>query len=140
VAQSIREVMTSDPISIPQSAPVQEAAQVMRDSDIGDVIVLDDSDKICGIVTDRDIATRVAAEGKDPRETLLGEICSRDVQALSPDDSVGDAVKLMSDRAVRRLPVIENGAPVGIVSLGDLAVAKDPESALADISGAAPSN
>jgi signal-transduction protein with cAMP-binding, CBS, and nucleotidyltransferase domain len=140
MAQSIREVMTANPISIPQSASVQEAAQAMSDSDIGDVIVLDDDEKICGIVTDRDIATRVAAEGKDPSETLLGEICSRDVQALSPDDSVGEAVRLMSDKAVRRLPVLENGSPVGIVSLGDLAATEDPESALADISAAAPSN
>jgi signal-transduction protein with cAMP-binding, CBS, and nucleotidyltransferase domain len=140
MAQLIREVMTTTPVSIPQSATVQQAARVMKDSDIGDVIVLDDSEQVCGIVTDRDIAIRVDAEGKDPSETLVGEICSRDLEALSPDDSVGDAVRLMSDNAIRRLPVIENGSPVGIVSLGDLATTEDPESALADISAAAPNN
>ncbi len=140
MAQSIRDVMSPTPISVPESASVQQAAQAMRDSDIGDVIVLDDSEQVCGIVTDRDIAVRLAAEGKDPSETLLGEICTREVEALSPDDPIGDAVRLMGDKAVRRVPIIEDGAPVGIVSLGDLAAIKDPESALADISEAPPNN
>lgn len=140
MAQSIRDVMTTEPITIPQSASVQDAAQAMRDSDIGDVIVLDDSQQMCGIVTDRDIAIRSVAEGKDPRETLLGAICSREVHSLSPEDSVGDAVRLMTESAIRRLPIVEDGRPVGIVSLGDLAVTQDPESGLADISSAPANN
>lgn len=140
MAQSIRDVMTTEPITIPQSASVQDAAQAMRDSDIGDVIVLDDSQQMCGIVTDRDIAIRSVAEGKDPRETLVGEICSREVHSLSPDDSVGDAVRLMTESAIRRLPIVEDDRPVGIVSLGDLAVTQDPESGLADISSAPANN
>lgn len=107
MAQSIMEVMTTDPITIPQRASVQEAAQAMRDSDIGDVIVLDDSEQVCGIVTDRDIAVRFVAEGKDPAGTLLGEIYSRELQTLSPKDSVGDAVRLRSEKAIRRLPVVD---------------------------------
>jgi len=140
MAQSIREVMTTDPVTIPSTAGVVEAAQAMGESHIGDVIVLDESNKICGIVTDRDIALRIVAEGRDPSGTKLGEICSRDLQSLTPDDSVGDAVRLMTERAIRRLPIIEEGRPVGIVSLGDLASREDPESGLADISDAPPNN
>lgn len=136
--QSIREVMTPNPISLSDSAPVLDAAQAMRDSNIGDVIVLDQSDELCGIVTDRDIVVRVLAEGKDPQATSLSEICSSDVITLAPDDAVGDAVKLMKEKAVRRVPVLEGGKPIGIVSIGDLAIERDSDSALADISAAKP--
>lgn len=112
----------------------------MRDQDIGDVIVLDDSQELFGVVTDRDLAVRLIAEGRDPAGVTIGEVCSRDLQTLSVDDSVGDAVRLMSEKAIRRLPVIEDGRPVGIVSLGDLAATQDPESALADISAAPPNS
>lgn len=140
MSQSIKDVMTVDPITILQSASVQEAARVMRDSDIGDVIVLDDTEQVCGIVTDRDLAVRFVAEGKDPASTNLGEVCSREVQVLSSQDSVGDAVRLMSEKAIRRLPIVDEGRAVGIVSIGDLAAVQDPDSALADISSAPPNN
>ncbi len=110
----------------------------MRDQDIGDVIVLDDGDQLCGIVTDRDIAVRVVAEGRNPQEVKVGQICSRDLTTVSPNDDVGAAVKLMSQKAIRRVPVVDKGRPVGIVSIGDLAVDRDPDSALADISSAKP--
>jgi signal-transduction protein with cAMP-binding, CBS, and nucleotidyltransferase domain len=139
MGQSIRDVMSTDPIVLQQGASIQEAAQVMRDEDIGDVIVLDDSQQICGIITDRDIVVRAVAQGREPQSLTVGEICSRDLQTLSPNDDIGDAVKTMSDQAIRRLPVVEKGRPVGIVSIGDLAVTRDPDSALADIS-AAPAN
>jgi signal-transduction protein with cAMP-binding, CBS, and nucleotidyltransferase domain len=100
----------------------------------------DESNKICGIVTDRDIALRIVAEGRDPSGTKLGEICSRDLQSLTPDDSVGDAVRLMTEKAICRLPIIEEGRPVASVSLGDLASREDPGSGLADISDAPPNN
>ena len=112
----------------------------MEKSHIGDVIVLDESSEVCGIVTDRDIALRVVAQGRDPAGTKLGEVCSRDLESLTPDDTVGDAVRLMTEKAIRRLPVTEGGKPVGIVSLGDLAATEDPESGLADISEAPPNN
>lgn len=140
MAQMISDVMTRDPITISADSPVLEAAQAMRGSDIGDVIVLDNAQQVCGIVTDRDITVRLVAEGRDPSTTSLGEICSKDVAALSPSDSVGDAVRLMTDKAIRRAPVIEGGKPVGIVSIGDLAVSTDRDSALADISAAPPNN
>jgi CBS domain-containing protein len=140
MAQQIREVMSTDPVTIPSTAGVIEAAQAMEKSHIGDVIVLDESSELCGIVTDRDIALRVAAQGRDPAGTKLGEVCSRDIASLTPNDTVGDAVRLMTEKAIRRLPVIDEGKPVGIVSLGDLAATEDPESGLADISEAPPNN
>jgi signal-transduction protein with cAMP-binding, CBS, and nucleotidyltransferase domain len=137
--RSIREVMTKDPVTCSASDPIIEAARAMRENDIGDVVVLDDSQQICGILTDRDITVKVVAEGKDVTTTTIGEFCTRDVETLTPDDTVGDAVAMMSKKAIRRLPIVENGKPVGIVSLGDLAVTQDPESVLAGIS-AAPSD
>jgi CBS domain-containing protein len=137
VPQSIRELMTANPVALPSSSPLNEAAQQMKQRDIGDVIVLDGG-TVCGVVTDRDIVVRALAEDKDPASTTLGEICSRDLISLSPSDSVEDAIRLMRERAIRRLPIVEAGQPVGIVSIGDLAVARDATSALADISSARP--
>lgn len=139
MAQSLREVMSTDPVTLSVTTTAQDAAQTMREAGIGDVIVLDESDSLCGIVTDRDLALRLVAEGKST-DTPIGDLCTRDPVTLAPDDSVGDAVKMMSEKAIRRLPIIENGRPVGVVSLGDLAVTQDPESALADISAAPPNN
>ena len=137
MAQSIRDVMTANPISIPAAASVADAARTMRDSDIGDVIVLDDG-RIRGIVTDRDIVVRAVAEGRDLLTTKLADICSQELTTLSPTDSVDDAVYLMRERAIRRLPVVESGKPIGIVSIGDLAKSRDPHSALGSISAAPP--
>jgi CBS domain-containing protein len=137
MAQTIREVMTTNPISIPATSSVADAARTMRDSNIGDVIVLDNG-QIRGIVTDRDIVVRALAEGRDPFTTKLGDICSQELTTLSPTDSVDDAVRLMREKAIRRLPVVERGKPVGIVSIGDLAQSLDPHSALGHISEAPP--
>ncbi|HSE04932.1 MAG TPA: CBS domain-containing protein [Methylomirabilota bacterium] len=138
MAEGIRDVMTTNPQTLPESTLVREAAETMRANDIGDVIVVDDNGKLTGIVTDRDIVVRVVAEGRDPRATRLGDIASRELTALAPDDPVERAVELMRERAIRRLPVVEQGKPVGIVSIGDLALDRDPDSALADISAAPP--
>jgi len=136
--QSIRDVMTTNPVTVPASATVIEAAKQMKAQDIGDVIVLDDG-QLCGVVTDRDIVVRVLADGMDPQRTRLSEVCSRDVATLPSTASVDDAVQIMREWAIRRLPVVDDRRPVGMVSLGDLAIARDSESALADIS-AAPAN
>lgn len=137
MAQTIREVMQPDPICLPATTHVTAAAIAMRDAGIGDVIVQDD-DQICGIVTDRDIVVRAVAQHLSPDDVTVGDICSRDLAALDLTDTVEDAVHLMTDRALRRLPVLDGGRPVGIVSLGDLAIERDPTSALAGISSAAP--
>ena len=135
--QSITDVMAPDPICMPASSSVASAAIVMRDAGIGDVVV-EDEGRVCGIVTDRDITIRVVAEDRHPSEVSLGEICSRELTTLSPWDSVADAVRLMRDKALRRLPVVDDGRPVGIVTLGDLALDREPGSALALISSAPP--
>jgi CBS domain-containing protein len=138
MAECIRDVMTTNPETLPESTTVREAAEAMRANDIGDVVVVDDNGKLSGILTDRDIVVRVVAEGRDPRTTRIGDIASRDLTAVSPDDPVDRAVQLMRDKAIRRLPAVDKGKPVGIVSIGDLALDRDPGSALADISAAPP--
>jgi CBS domain-containing protein len=136
--KTLRDVMSGDPVTLPSSATVLEAAQCMRDRDIGDVIVMD-GDRAAGIVTDRDIVVRAAAEGRDLSACLVRDVCSSEVATLSPDDSINRAVDLMKQQAIRRVPIVEDGRPVGIVSIGDLAIEANGEKALADIS-AAPAN
>ena len=138
MAERIRDVMTTNPETMPESTTVREAAETMRANDIGDVVVVDDNGTLSGILTDRDIVVRVVAEGRDPRATRIGDVASRDLTAVSPDDPVDRAVQLMRDKAIRRLPAVDKGKPVGIVSIGDLALDRDPGSALADISAAPP--
>jgi CBS domain-containing protein len=139
VAHSIGDVMTSDPRTVDVGDTLVDAARQMRDGDVGSVIVLENG-QVSGILTDRDIVVRAVAEGRDPGETKVGEICSRDLTTLTPDQSVDDAIRLMREQDVRRLPVVEDGRPVGIVSLGDLAIEREPDSALADISSAPPND
>lgn len=140
MGQKVRDIMTADPRTVTGDSTLVAAARTMREADVGPVIVTKDGNKLCGIVTDRDIAIRGVAEGKDPASTKVDEICSHDVTSVRPDDDADSAVKLMRERAIRRLPVVEGDRPVGIVSIGDLAVEKDPDSALADISAAPPND
>jgi len=137
MARTVEEIMTTNPRTVNVEDTALEAAQVMRDNDIGDVIVVEDG-QVTGIATDRDIAVRAVAEGRDPDSTPVSEICTTGVQAIEPEASVDDALRMMREHDVRRLPVVKNGRPVGIVSLGDLAVEREPDSTLADISAAAP--
>jgi len=137
MAQHIRELMTPNPVSMSGTASVHEAARAMRDADIGDVIVIENN-QVCGIITDRDIAVRIVAEAKDPATTALADICSHSLLTVKPTDSVEHAVRLMRTHTVHRLPVVEEGKAVGIVSLGDLAVERDPDSVLGEISAAPP--
>ena len=135
---SVRDVMTPLPRGLDVSASVTEAAEVMRDADIGGVVVLE-NEHLYGILTDRDIVVRVLAERSDPARVSVGEVCSRELTTVLPTASVGDAVRLIRERAIRRLPVVEeSGEVVGIVSMGDIAVARDRKSALGDISAAPP--
>ena len=138
--QTIHEVMTRDPLTVDEGAPVSEAARVMREADIGDVVVTRPDGSVCGIVTDRDLALNVVAEGHDPASMVVRDVCNHTVESVESSDPVGKAVKMMSGRAIRRLPVIDDGRLVGIVTLGDLAMERDPGSALASISEAPPNN
>jgi CBS domain-containing protein len=137
VAKTIQDVMTTDPITLQASDTVRDAAQAMREADVGDVIVLQ-GDKVCGILTDRDIVVRAVADGRDPASVKVADVCSPELTCVSAGDSVDDAIRIMRDMSIRRLPVVDGGRAVGIVTIGDLAVDRDPGSALADISAAPP--
>jgi CBS domain-containing protein len=137
MAKKVRDIMTGSPTSVSPELDLVAVARMMRDEDIGNVLVAD-GDTLLGMVTDRDLVVRGVAGGKDPRETKVGGIASSITATVGPDDDSSKAVKLMREQAVRRLPVLEGGRPVGIISIGDLAKEKDPDSALADISAASP--
>lgn len=136
--QRVREVMTPEPTTIHADAMVLEAARVMREDNIGALIVTN-SDGIHGVLTDRDIVVRAIAAGRDPSGTRVVDICSRDITSVQPEAAVSDAIRVMREKAVRRLPVVDSGQPIGIISLGDLAIERDRDSVLGEIS-AAPAN
>jgi len=137
MAKTINEVMTHDPITVEASTTIAQVARKMREGDTG-AILLEENGKLAGIITDRDIVVRAIADGRDP-ETPVGEIASRDIRTVAPDDPVEAAISILREDEVRRVPVVQDGRPVGIVSIGDLAIERDADSALADISSA-PSN
>jgi len=139
MAKNVREIMTPNPITLQASSTIGEAAEAMREHNVGDVLVLKD-DGICGIVTDRDIVVRGVAAHKNPAAVKLGDICSKELVTATVDDKVDTVIQRMRDKALRRVPVTEGGKPVGIISLGDLAIERDERSALADISAAAPTH
>jgi CBS domain-containing protein len=132
--QSIADLMARDLVTCPPDADIRTAAARMRDDDIGDVVVVE-GEAVRGIVTDRDIAVRAVAEGRGP-DTPLADVLSGDVVTVAPEDRIEVVVDLMRERAIRRIPVVDDGRLVGIVSIGDLAIERDPDSALADISAA----
>jgi len=138
--ERISELMTPNPVALTNNASLQDAAIAMRDRDIGDVVVTKPDGTVCGIVTDRDIVVRAIAEGNDPSTMTLEDVCTHRLVAVGPDDPVALAVKKMEEQAIRRLPVMDNGTLVGIVSIGDLAIERDRHSALGEISAAAPNN
>jgi CBS domain-containing protein len=134
----LRDVMTPHPTVCAPGTSVVEAAALMRDQAIGDVLVEQATGPL-GIVTDRDITTRVVANGRDAKRVTVGEVCTRALTTVAVDTPVEEVIALMSSQAVRRIPVMDGERPVGIVSLGDLAVDRDGSSALGRISAAQPS-
>jgi signal-transduction protein with cAMP-binding, CBS, and nucleotidyltransferase domain len=138
--RQVREVMTSNPESVSRQTTLKDAAATMARASIGDVLVVDDDGKLNGILTDRDIAIRGVAEGLDPATTTVGEITSGSVMSVSPTASVNEAMDVMHRHDVRRVPVVESGKAVGIVSLGDLSTSRAARGVLADISTAPPNN
>lgn len=138
---TIQDLMTTELCTLSPQATLAEAAGTMRDRDVGDVLVIDDAGELRGIVTDRDITVRATADGRDPTATQLGDVCTDALVTVAVDDAVDDAVRSMREHAVRRLPVVDDdGTPIGMISIGDLARSEDPSSALADISADAPNN
>lgn len=128
--------MTANPLTIRTDATVSEAAECMAQADVGPIPVVTAEGALNGMLTDRDIVVRVVAAHKDPETCRVGEVATEDIASLSPDASVEEAIELMRTRALRRVPVVDNERVIGIVSIGDLALERDPDSALADISGA----
>jgi CBS domain-containing protein len=124
MAKGVREAMTEDPRSIGASASVVEAARLMREEDTGSLPITDD-EQLVGMLTDRDIATRVVAEAADPKMTSVGDIYSRDLISVEPDEDLDEALRLMARHQVRRLPVVENGKLVGIVAQADIALSEN---------------
>jgi CBS domain-containing protein len=124
MAKSVRDAMTENPRSIGQSASVVEAARLMREQHIGSLPITDD-EKLVGMITDRDITTRVVAEAADPNTTSVGDVYSRDLISVEPDNDLDEALRLMARHQVRRLPVVENGRLVGIVAQADIALSEN---------------
>ncbi|HEY5661083.1 MAG TPA: CBS domain-containing protein [Gaiellaceae bacterium] len=121
MGQSIRDVMTSEPRTIDAGQSVAYAAKMMRDEDVGLAPIVED-DKLIGMLTDRDIAVRVVAEGRDPDEVTVGEVASRQVVTVDPQQDLDEALRIMAKHQVRRLPVVEeDGRLVGIVAQADVA-------------------
>jgi CBS domain-containing protein len=117
---SIKEVMTRDVRACEPNATVADAAKLMAQEDVGPVPIVEDG-RLVGIVTDRDIVVRVVAEGRDPNATTVKEIASTDLVTVSPGDDLDEALKLLAERQVRRLPVVEGDRLVGIVAQADVA-------------------
>jgi CBS domain-containing protein len=121
MAKSVRELMSSDPCSIDAGKSVAYAAKMLRDEDVG-IAPIVKGDRLVGTVTDRDIAIRVVAEGKDPESTKVEEIASTDLVTVDPQQDLDEALRLMAQHQVRRLPVVEeDGRLVGIVAQADVA-------------------
>jgi CBS domain-containing protein len=125
MAKKIRDLMTSNPRTIGPSTPLEEAARSMRDEDVGALPIVE-GDRLYGMLTDRDIAIRAVAEGKDPKATKAQDVASRQVVTVDPEQSLDEALRLMASHQVRRLPVVEeDGRLVGILAQADAAMEGD---------------
>ena len=124
MAKNIREVMTPSPETVESDKTAAEAAKLMKKADAGMIPVVRDQ-KLVGTVTDRDIAIRVVAEGKDPGATRVAEIASKDVVTIGPDQDIAEALGLMASNQIRRLPVVEGETLIGVVAQADVARAAD---------------
>jgi CBS domain-containing protein len=121
---NIREVMTPSPATVEAEQTAVEAARCMKEADAGMIPVVR-AGKLVGTVTDRDIAIRVVAEGKDPQATTVGEIASNELITISPDQDLSEALGLMASHQVRRLPVVEDERLIGVVAQADVARVAD---------------
>ncbi|MFD7553822.1 CBS domain-containing protein [Streptomyces sp. NPDC059835] len=138
MTRQVHEVMTERPVTVEKVTSLAEAARVMRDAGIGDVLVVDEG-RLRGILTDRDLVIRAMAENRDPAETTVQTVCSTEPITVNPEAGVDQAADLMRRHKLRRLPVQnDDGELVGVVTLGDLAVERDPGWALAAIAAAEP--
>ena len=134
----VREIMTSGSLATATlDTTLEEIANMMKAEDVGAIPVLDDDEKLAGIITDRDIVIRAIAEGEDPTECTAEDILSEQLHTIEPDAELQEAINLMSQHQIRRLPVVEEEQIIGIISLGDVSVKSQTEEAgeaLEDIS------
>ena len=131
--------MTADPRTVEAGATCVDAAREMRDGDVGSIVVVDNG-AVAGIITDRDIVVRVVAGGTDPSSAKVRDAATMSPVTLTVDQSVDDAIRTMREQDIRRIPVVQDNRPAGIVSLGDLAIERDTDSVLADIASEPPNN
>ena len=123
----IRELMTTSPRTVSPDATAVDAARLMRDEDTGIVPIAEGDGRLVGVVTDRDIAIRVIAEGKDPTSTKVTELTSQNVVTIDPQQDLDEALRLMAQHQVRRLPVVEeDGKLCGILAQADVARHAEP--------------
>jgi CBS domain-containing protein len=122
----VKDLMTREPATLAPEASCGEAATLMRQEDCGSIPIVREGGRLVGIVTDRDIVVRAVAAGKDPRATPVSQVMSADPVTVAPDADVDEAERIMSDRQIRRLPVVEDGKLVGILVLGQIA-RREPE-------------
>jgi CBS domain-containing protein len=121
MGHSIKDVMTSDPCTIDADKSVAYAAKMMRDEDVGLAPIVK-GEKLIGMLTDRDIAIRVVAEGKSPDQVTVREVASKQVVTIDPQQDLDEALRIMAKHQVRRLPVVEeDGRLVGVVAQADVA-------------------
>jgi CBS domain-containing protein len=121
MGKQVSVVMTTDPRTIEPSTTIVDAARILRDEDVGSIPIVE-GDQLWGTITDRDITIRAVAEGRDPQSTTVGEIASRDLVTIDPQQDLDEALRLMAQHQVRRLPVVEeDGRLVGIVAQADIA-------------------
>ena len=137
MARTVSELMTTHPTVVEVTDTLRAVAQTMATQDIGALVVAEGGVPV-GIVTDRDLVVRGLAAGIGAGAPV-GQLATDELVTVRPDDDIAEVIQIMRDKAVRRVPVVDGDQAVGVVSIGDLAVALDADSALADIS-AAPAN
>lgn len=140
-SRTVADVMSTDVVTVRPRTTIAEVARLMREHDIGPVVVVD-GESVFGVVTDRDIAVRAVADGEDPLTTPVSDVASTPVTTLSADDTLDDAAEAMRAGAVRRVVITEGSRPIGILSLGDLAMTDEAADAagisLSEVSAAPP--
>ena len=126
----VRDIMTSEGLATASlDTTLEEIAGMMRDENVGAIPVLDEDEALAGIITDRDIVVRAIAEGQDPAETTAEDILSEELHTIHQDADIEDAADLMARHKIRRLPVVEEGMIIGMISLGDISVKSEEDQA-----------
>ena len=120
MGKSVKDAMTAEVKVAAPSQSLTDAASLMKQEDVGSVPVVD-GERLVGVLTDRDIVIRGIADGSDPRSVQVGDIASRDVVTVRPDDDLDEALRLMGQHQVRRLPVVDDGHLVGVLAQADVA-------------------